>query len=297
MDAVDVSLVVVAFEMRRELPRTLRSLLPPVQVLPADLRVEVIVVDNGSTEPVRAPADGSWRVLRPGRIGPSPARAINLGLAEARGDLVGVLIDGARMASPGLVHHAWLAGRLHHRPVIGTIGLHLGPDAQQRSIRSGYDRDHEDRLLDEVRWWEDGYRLFRIAAFAPSSETGWFGRIAESNALFLRRAQWQELGGYDERFERPGGGLVNLDTWARACTLPDSQVVVLLGEGTFHQLHGGVSTNAATDPWPGFHQEYVAIRGRAFEWPGIAPLLLGASRPESLPLLERSARLARETPG
>ena len=37
-------------------------------------------------------------------IDPSPAHAINRGLAEARGKVVGVLIDGARIVTPGLLH-------------------------------------------------------------------------------------------------------------------------------------------------------------------------------------------------
>ena len=35
--------------------------------------------------------------------------------------------------------------------------------------------------------------------------------MAESNALFMDRDLWLELGGYDERFTTPGGGLANLD--------------------------------------------------------------------------------------
>jgi len=293
MGRVDVSLVIVAYDMARELPRTIRSLLAPVQRLDPDLSMEIIVVDNGSPEPVRPPDDGAWRLLRVPEPHRSPARAVNLGLAQAQGALVGVLVDGARMASPGMVRSAWMASRLHHRPVIGTIGLHLGPDLQQRTIRDGYDRAREDALLDSVCWWEDGYRLFAISSFAASSRHGWFGPLAESNALFLPRALWDELGGYDARFEQPGGGLVNLDTWARACLLPDPQVIVLLGEGTFHQVHGGVSTNALVDPWPQFHEEYQAIRGRPFVAPPVEPLLLGSARRETLALVEHAARIAR----
>jgi glycosyltransferase involved in cell wall biosynthesis len=293
MGRVDVSLVVVAYDMARELPRTIRSLTAPVQRLDPELAVEIIVVDNGSPEPIGAPEDGTWRLMRARDPHPSPARAINLGLAEAQGSLVGVLIDGARMASPGMIRSAWLASRLHRRPVIGTIGLHLGPDLQQRTIRQGYDEAREDALLEGVSWWEDGYRLFGISSFAASSSRGWFGPIAESNALFLPRRLWDELGGYDARFEQPGGGLVNLDTWLRACLLPDTQLIVLLGEGTFHQVHGGVSTNALVDPWPAFHDEYVAIRGQPFAPPVVEPLLVGTAPRETLPLVERAARLAR----
>ena len=38
-----------------------------------------------------------------------------------------------------------------------------------------------------------------------------------------------------------------MDTYARACALPDSELVMLLGEGTFHQIHGGVMTSATED--------------------------------------------------
>jgi hypothetical protein len=46
-----ISVVVVSYNMARELPRTIRSLSPIMQrgIDPAD--VEVILIDNGSTEP------------------------------------------------------------------------------------------------------------------------------------------------------------------------------------------------------------------------------------------------------
>jgi len=93
---------------------------------------------------------------------------------------------------------------------------------------------------------EDGYRLFEIACLGGSYRAGWFGPIFESSALFLRRSLWNELSGFDVRFDEPGGGLLNLDLYRRACEAPGILLVVLLGEGTFHQLHGGV---ASERPW------------------------------------------------
>src|SRR6202035_3850743 len=104
----DLSVVVVVHDMAREAPRTLHSLSAAYQRDIAAGDYEVIVVDNGSSPPlgadVLAGLAGSFRLLRIDPAPASPAHAINRGLAEASGDIIGVMIDGARLATPGLVH-------------------------------------------------------------------------------------------------------------------------------------------------------------------------------------------------
>jgi len=102
-----LSIVVCAYNMARELPRTIRSLSPAMQRDVRSSDYEIIVVDNGSTKPFDENECRQWgtdlRVLRiaPSSALPSPVRAINAGIEHARGPLVGVMIDGARLASPG----------------------------------------------------------------------------------------------------------------------------------------------------------------------------------------------------
>jgi hypothetical protein len=280
MTAPALSIVIGAYNMRRELPRTIRSLSPGIQREIDGGDYEIIIVDNGSTRDFDEDRCRAWgadiRVLRTPAPAPvSPVAAVNAGIATARGALIGVMIDGARIASPGLLRWALRADRLFPRTIVATLGFHLGRRIQQESVRSGYDEAAEDLLLARSGWEEDGYRLFDISVFGASSRRGWFGPVPESNALFMRRALWDELGGFHPGFETPGGGFANLDLFSRAVALPDSNVVTLLGEGTFHQVHGGVTTGSTEDLNAAFHAEYLRVRGRRYDAPGYESVYLG----------------------
>ena len=281
--------------MARELPRTLQSLSVPYQrdISPDDY--EVIVVDNGSPEPVDPSLlDGSRAHLRHARVDPAPpapARAANIGLQMARADLVGLVLDGARIASPGLLTRALLARGLAARPIVATLAWHLGPSQHMDATDASYDRATEDALLAELDWTRDGYRLFAVSTLAASSSRGWFRPMGESNGLFMPRSLWEELGGLDEGFALPGGGLSNHDLFRRACELDGTQLVVLLGEGTFHQIHGGAATSGRFT-WDEMHDEYVALRGRPYAPPRNNRLYVGEVPATTLSIVADSATRA-----
>ncbi|WP_445492912.1 glycosyltransferase [Rhodopseudomonas sp. RCAM05734] len=294
-----VSIVVVVYNIPRESRRTLLSLCARYQRHIAAHEYEVLVVDNGSTPPVdpemvRSCGD-NFRLIRIKDASSSPAMAANRGIAEARGEYIGVMVDGARIASPGLVHFARSGARMFERSIVGALGWYLGRDYQRFGVLAGYDHAQEDQLLDSISWPNDGYRLFEIATMDESSVDGWLSTIAELNALFASRATWQLLGGLDEKFDLPGGGLVNLDTFRRAVELPDARLVLMLGEGTFHRLHGGVATNSAPDKartnWDLWAGQYEQIRSRPYALPVLAnpPAYVGTL---PTPVLARLVRAA-----
>jgi hypothetical protein len=166
------------------------------------------------------------------------------------------------MASPGLLRACLDAAALHPRPVVATLNYQLGHVRQLFSDEQGYDQAAEDRLLAEIGWPEDGYRLFDISTAEIADPKA---PMIETNALFMPGTMWDELGGYDEAFLLPGGGLVNPDAFSRAAALPDSQLIRVLGEGTFHQIHGGVTTSARAatlDYVKQASRDYHALRGR-----------------------------------
>ncbi len=299
--SLKLSVIVIAFDIPRELPRTLASLAPDYQRHLAADDYEIIVVDNGSPTPVTLSGPANARIVRIDDAQASPAAAINRGLAEARGDVIAVMIDGARLASPGLLHFGERAAHLYDRAVCASLGWYLGQDYDRFAGAAGYDEAAEDALLASIAWQEDGYRLFSVSTLDDSSVDGWFPPISESNCLFLARETWEQLGGVDEGFRSPGGGLLNLDTFRRAIELPDSELVILLGEGTFHQRHGGTATGASADGfpdrWDRWAAEYEALRGTAYVTPSpvTAPTYIGTLPDAVVPRLVHAA--LRPAPG
>jgi glycosyltransferase involved in cell wall biosynthesis len=296
-----LSVVVIIYNMNRQAPRALYSLSESYQRGISARDYEVIVVDNGSVPPF--PAEhvkkhaGRFTYFYIDKARPSPAGAVNFGVRQSRGKYVGIMIDGARMASPGILRYALRAFRAFRDPVVTTLAWHLGPDIHRRAIEKfGYNCEMEDQLLERIKWPEDGYRLFEIATLAGSSRDGWFAPMSESSSLFLRRKSFDRLGGYDERFDQEGGGLVNMDTYIRACEMPESELVMLLGEGTFHQMHGGVMTGATEEKsqkkFAAWAAKYEAIRNAPLRIPQKEPRYIGHVPPSALPSVLISAEVA-----
>ena len=79
------------------------------------------------------------------------------------------------------------------------------------------------------------------------------------------------LGGYDERFDAPGGGYANIDFYVRASEIENSELVILFGERNFHQLHGGTAINVdeSENRTRGMDRisQYAMIRGKEFKRP------------------------------
>ncbi len=66
----------------------------------------------------------------------------------------------------------------------------------------------------------------------------------------MKRDDYLAMGGLDERFDTPGGGLANLDFFNRVHEREALRPIMLLGEATFHQFHGGVASNAPISRHP-----------------------------------------------
>lgn len=275
---IQLSIVILCYNMQRELPKTLKSLSADMQTNMDKISYEIIIVDNGSKLPYELSeisGPSNFQFLKYDKPTHSPIPALNWAVSKAQGKILCIFIDGARLASPGLLATAMSIMEINDHTVVGTYSFHLGPKPQNISIKKGYSKLQEDKLLESIQWPTNGYDLFKIASLDPSSGDGILSIPAETNALFLRRSLWEDLGGYNERFSGPGGGLANHDIWNRICSDEGNKVTLLIGEGTFHQYHGGVSTNSIEDNWSRYVAEYQESTGMPYQIPKIVPYYYG----------------------
>ena len=292
-----LSVVVVAYDMARELPRTLRSLAPDYQrgIAADDYEVvrrrQRVACARRRGADRRVPRPDPRRTARPGTAltgaGGQPRARAGRGRARRaahrrRPHRV------ARPAGAGPPRRPSSRPARRRHPRAGTSGrsLHMdaaGPATTARPRTSSWlrstGRPTATGCSGSARW--------RRRPPGAGSD-----RWARATRCSSRRELWAELGGLDERFVLPGGGRVNHDLYRRACALDGAQLVVLLGEGTFHQTHGGAATSgryAKADA----DAEYEALRGEPFAADGRASPPRHDGRSTALPSLEHSVQWVR----
>ena len=286
-----LSVIICVYDMSREAPRTILSAGEPYQKDVLEGEYEVIVVDNGSRR--KLPPDVTANL--PAGVSlvdmpdpqPSPAFAMNWAARElARGDILLFAVDGARIFTDRLYSTTLAAHELVDEAFVYTLSWHLGPNVQMVSTQQGYDQSVEDELLARSGWPGRPDALFDISVLAGSSRPGFFRPILESNAFSIPRSLFDRLGGYDERYTSPGGGLCNLEMFGRYVGRPRARNVCLLSEGTFHQVHGGSATSGAAPEER--HAEHRRIFGRGFEMAAYGTLYFGRVRPSAAKFLRES---------
>ena len=273
----DLSVIVCFYNMKREAARTLRSLARNYQRDIGKLDYEVIVVENGSDADQKLGAEyvqsfgREFRYIDMGDDAqPSPVNALNRGLEVAGGSTLALMIDGAHLLTPGVLHYGMAATRDYAPAVVLTQQFYMGPGQQGETMGAGYDQAFEDRLFNEIHWPQDGYDLFKVGHFIGGRD--WFDGQWESNCLFVPRELIDQTGGFDESFVEPGGGFANLEFFERVASTPNVKLATMLGEGSFHQIHGGTTTNEPAsderyDRIMSYAGHFAELRGKGFFGP------------------------------
>ena len=200
-----LSIILIVYNMRRAAPRSVQALCADYQRDIAAGDYEIIVVENGSTEPlderdVTGLGDNIHYHYLPDAPS-SPAHAINYGASLARGAVIAIMVDGAHILTPGVLSFGLKSFLSMANPVVVTLPFFLGPGPQMETVPQGYDEEAEDAMLDSIDWPKDGYRLFEIGVPYRIEPKGlrpkllWMVRQFESNCLFMRRSAFHAAGG------------------------------------------------------------------------------------------------------
>jgi len=300
-----LSIVIMVYKMPEQAKKTIYSLSAHYQRDVKEEDYEIIVMENPSDqllgkETAESIASNVRYFYYPETL-PTPVNAMNYGVEQAKSDWVGVMIDGARMVTPGMINYILAARRLSPNAIIAVPGYHLGHKVQQEAMLEGYDEAAEIELLKTINWPEEGYRLFEIGCLSGTSAAGYFKPIGECNCFGMSKVLWEKLGGYDTRFTETGGGQCNLDLYKRAVELPETLLVTLLGEGSFHQFHGGITTGtkgeARLKAMQDHFNQYAALRGESYQPPTKRSIYLGTLPDSALKFVRHGASVVMKNHG
>ena len=296
-----VSVIVVAYRMARQLENTLYTLSAEFQQGVSADDYAVIVMENSSSDnlspdAVAALPDNFNYKLR-SETSATPVYAVNEAFALCRGDYICLMIDGARMVSPGMIRTALSAFAIDANAVVAVPGYHLGQDEQHLVSGQRDLLEEETRLLASVDWRHSGYELFSISTFSGANRNGYLHPIMECNCLFASAKNYAAIGHANTDFTLPGGGSINLHVYRSLGMLPGTELFVLPGEGSFHQYHGGVTTSTYAEREAEIEKHRVQLHSF---WPGgfhslrREPTLLGRVPPQAQPFLVKSLQRSQD---
>jgi len=300
--AVKLSVLVIAYKMPRQVLNTIYSLSAAHQKNACESDYEIIVIENESTNNIDEQAlltlGNNIRYFRRIEASASPCRAVNFGLQQCRGKSIGLMIDGARMVTPRVIEYALLAQHADADSLLAIPGYNLGPLEHQYHLDIGYNENVEQQLLAHANWKHNGYRLFDIANISGANDKGIFHPLLECNCMFSSARNFERIAGANEEFDLPGGGSINLHMFRQLGMLKQAQLYfVAPGEGSFHQFHGGITTQQASD-----REEVLESHRKQLHsyWEGgfhamrREPLLLGAVGSHAQNFLHYSAEMGKK---
>lgn len=179
-----ISVIIATYNRRALLERLLGQLAQ--QTVPAG-DFEVVVVDDGSSEPVAQPLDaGAWpfslRVVTQANAGAAAAR--HRGILEAKGDVIVITDDDMQLPPGYLAAHLALHPTGSRRAVVGRIKA--DPHVQDMPYFERWYAHRFDRLA-------EAYERGRMTLTGGSFHTG---------NCSLRRADYLAVGGFDPRLKR-----------------------------------------------------------------------------------------------
>ena len=190
-----LALVVVVYDMPQQAERTIYSLTSRYQQGVTEDDYEVIIVENRSDRTLSAdfveglPDNFSYHLRH--ETQPTPVHAANFGVRMSRRSHTAVLIDGARMVTPGVVKNLLRGHRMHRDSVVSVPGYHLGRQLQQRAV-------------------EHGERLFAVAELEPlrgepgvAPPRGGASKHGRVGAVLALDPQRRQLGQASELFGPP----------------------------------------------------------------------------------------------